>query len=410
MADPKLRFKGFLDSWKSSMFGDLSSKVHDKNYNLVYKTTFTNSAEFGIIDQLDFFDHNISKNNNISNYTIVKDDYFVYNPRISVTAPVGPINRNKLGYTGVMSPLYYVFNVSGIDKTFLEYYFKTTVWHKYLKDNGNSGARHDRLSITDDLFSQMPILHPSLTKEQLKIADFFQNLDNQIKIQFKTLDRLKRIKLSLMVAMFPQNEEPTPRVRFKGFDEPWRPCKLNSFAKRITRKNTNLESTRPLTISAEHGLIDQTDFFNSVIASDNLTGYYLLKKGEFAYNKSYSNRYPFGAVKRLDNYEIGVISNLYIVFEIKGDVSSDFISQYFETNIWHREVAIRAAEGARNHGLLNIGAEDFFDINIQLPHSLAEQQKIAEFFRNLDRQIECQTQILERLKRVKAACLDQMFV
>ena len=171
-----------------------------------------------------------------------------------------------------------------------------------------------------------------------------------------------------------------------------------------------MESTLPLTISAAEGLIEQTSFFNNVVASSNVSGYYLVKNGEFAYNKSYSSGYPFGAVKRLDRYEKGVLSTLYIVFSIDEKVSSDYIVQFFETSLWHQEVAKRAAEGARNHGLLNIGADDFLDIDINLPKRKDEQQQIASFFTYLDKQISLQEQRLEKLKQIKAACLDKMFV
>lgn len=199
---PRMRFKGFDGPWTASKLGELSEKVLDKNSQLDFQTTFTNSAELGIIDQLDFFDHSISRNANIGHYTIVREDDFVYNPRISVTAPVGPINRNKLGYAGVVSPLYYVFRVYDINKDFLEFYFKTSLWHKYLKDNGNAGARHDRISITDDLFRQMPIFHPQSLAEQQKIAEFFQNLERQIECQTQILERLKRVKASCLDQMF----------------------------------------------------------------------------------------------------------------------------------------------------------------------------------------------------------------
>ena len=185
---------------------------------------------------------------------------------------------------------------------------------------------------------------------------------------------------------------------------------MSSIAKRITRKNSQLESTLPLTISAAEGLIEQTAFFNNVVASSNVSGYYLLKKGEFAYNKSYSNGYPFGAVKRLDKYEMGVLSTLYIVFSVDESVSSDYIVHFFDTSLWHKEVAMRAAEGARNHGLLNIGAEDFLDIDIFLPKDISEQQQIASFFTSLDKQISLQEARLEKLKQIKSACLDKMFV
>lgn len=199
---PRVRFKGFKGEWGSIPLSYFSKKVTRKNNNLEYKITLTNSAEFGVINQLDFFDHDISNGDNIRGYYVVENDDFVYNPRISATAPVGPINRNMLGYSGVMSPLYYVFKVNGIDKDYLNYFFKTKLWHKFMKDNGNSGARFDRLSITDDVFVQMPIFCPKDIAEQKRIASFFRSLDSQISLQEQRLEKLKQIKSACLDKMF----------------------------------------------------------------------------------------------------------------------------------------------------------------------------------------------------------------
>lgn len=199
---PRVRFKGFEGDWAVSNLGSISQKVLTKNKNLAYRITLTNSAEYGIINQLDFFDHDISNASNISSYYVVENDDFVYNPRISATAPVGPINRNELGYAGVMSPLYFVFKVTGIDKDYLSWFFKTTLWHKFMKDNGNTGARFDRLSIKDDVFLQMPIVHPVDETEQRCVARFFQNLNQQISTQEQRLEKLKQIKSACLNKMF----------------------------------------------------------------------------------------------------------------------------------------------------------------------------------------------------------------
>lgn len=199
---PLVRFKGFYEEWQKTPLREISHKVTKRNKDLLYKTTFTNSAQLGIVDQLDFFDHEISKSERINNYYVVENDDFVYNPRISAYAPVGPINRNQLGYTGVMSPLYYVFRVFGIDKDFLSCFFKTTIWHKFMRDNGNTGARFDRLSIADDVFVKMPILHPKDLAEQHLIASFFRNLDTQISLQQQRLEKLKQIKAACLDKMF----------------------------------------------------------------------------------------------------------------------------------------------------------------------------------------------------------------
>ena len=169
----------------------------------------------------------------------------------------------------------------------------------------------------------------------------------------------------------------------------WEQRKLGEVAERVTRKNKNLESELPLTISAQHGLINQETFFNKKVASKDVSGYYLLKKGEFAYNKSYSSDYPWGAVKRLDNYEMGVLSTLYIVFR-PNSIDSDFLAVYYDSPKWHKEVSMRAAEGARNHGLLNISPQDFFDTELIFPVNHPEQAAIGSFFQELDQFITLQ--------------------
>ena len=406
---PRLRFKGFEGDWVITKLSQISRKVTTKNTDLKYRATLTNSAERGIVNQRDYFDHDVSNGDNIQGYYVVENDDFVYNPRISTIAPVGPINRNQLGYTGVMSPLYYVFRVDGIDKDYLSYYFKTTLWHKFMYENGNSGARFDRFSISYDVFEQMPIIHPKNIDEQRKIASFLQRLDEQVKHYQEQFDQLKQLKSACLETMFPQKDTAVPSLRFKEFDGAWGEDKLSTYATRITRKNDKMESDLPLTISSSEGLIAQTAFFNNVVASSNMSGYYLLKKGEFAYNKSYSNGYPFGAVKKLEKYEQGALSPLYIVFSLSESVDHDYIVYFFETDLWHKEVAKRAAEGARNHGLLNIGAEDFLDINITFPVDKKEQEQIASFFRKLDAQIISQQQQLERLKQMKQSCLGLLF-
>ena len=161
---------------------------------------------------------------------------------------------------------------------------------------------------------------------------------------------------------------------------------MGELVDRVVRKNTNNESTLPLTISAQYGLVDQITYFNNRVASRDVSNYYLVLNGEFAYNKSTSDGYPFGAVKRLDLYEKGVLSTLYIVFAPKKEqqIDSDYLTVFFDTDRWHKGVAERAAEGARNHGLLNISAEDFFDIDLSVPKDIVEQKLIGAFIRQLD--------------------------
>lgn len=198
---PKIRFKGFEGEWKTCPLYHFAKKRIEKNTKMLYNITLTNSAEFGIIDQRNFFDHEISNSENINGYYVVRDHDFVYNPRISSSAPVGPINQNKLGYTGVMSPLYLVFEINGINRDFLEIFFHTTLWHKYMFDNGNTGARFDRLAISDEDFMKMPILDIDI-EEQQAIANYFTSLDRQISLQSQRLEKLKQIKSACLDKMF----------------------------------------------------------------------------------------------------------------------------------------------------------------------------------------------------------------
>ena len=199
--------------------------------------------------------------------------------------------------------------------------------------------------------------------------------------------------------------EKRPKLRFPGFDEPWRAEKLSDFADRITRKNNKSETDLPLTISSKDGLVDQVSYFNKTVASKDMSGYYLLKNGEFAYNKSYSVGYDFGSIKRLDRYPMGALSTLYICFTLKRH-ESDFIKAYFDSLKWYREIYMISAEGARNHGLLNVPTEEFFDTKHYLPENTDEQRKIADFLIALERRIETQQSLVDNLKKYKRGAID----
>ena len=201
--------------------------------------------------------------------------------------------------------------------------------------------------------------------------------------------------------------EKRPKLRFPGFDEPWKAEKLSDFVVRVTRKNTNNETSLPLTISSKDGLVDQISYFNKTVASKDMSGYYLLKNGEYAYNKSYSVGYDFGSVKRLDRYDMGALSTLYICFALKKH-DSDFIKAYFDSLKWYREIYMISAEGARNHGLLNVPTDEFFDTKHYIPQDLAEQRKIADFMIALERRIEAQQSLVDSLKKYKRGAVTHI--
>ena len=202
--------------------------------------------------------------------------------------------------------------------------------------------------------------------------------------------------------------EKRPKLRFPGFDEPWRVERLSDFADRVTRKNSKNETDLPLTISSKDGLVDQVSYFNKTVASKDMSGYYLLKNGEFAYNKSYSVGYDFGSIKRLDRYPMGALSTLYICFALKKH-DSDFIKAYFDSLKWYREIYMISAEGARNHGLLNVPTDEFFDTKHYLPENTEEQRKIADFLITLERRIDAQQSLVDNLKKYKRGVMRAIF-
>ena len=228
-----------------------------------------------------------------------------------------------------------------------------------------------------------------------KTKNFSQNVSSSYYLRGKCSDECKKDSLNV------------PKLRFKGYNDEWKHYRLKDIATRVTRKNSKLESERPLTISAIYGLIDQKDYFNRQIASKDISGYYLLKNGEFAYNKSYSNGYPYGSIKRLNKYDKGALSTLYICFSCK-NINSDFLEKYFDSDKWYKEIYMIAVEGARNHGLLNISVDDFFSSIHKFP-SLPEQEKIASFLTLIDKKIEKQKELIELLKKYKRGLLSQIF-
>ncbi len=237
--------------------------------------------------------------------------------------------------------------------------------------------------------------------EQRKIANLLSLIDERIATQNKIIEDLKKLKSAIMAIIFGTSNVTRNQ---------WREVKLGSICERLSRRNSNNESNLILTIAAQHGLVSQTDFFNKSVASTDLSNYFLLKKGDFAYNKSYSGEYSWGAVKRLDLYPQGVLSPLYICFRpIEGIVDSDFFSYLFESKCWYREVSEICVEGARNHGLLNVSVVDFFNMKVHLPN-LSEQKRIAEMMCAFSDKIEFSCRLITLFNAQKTYLLSKMFI
>lgn len=397
MKEPKIRFKGFSGEWKDLPFSEIAERTSSTG-----KTGSLPGIEFeDIVSGEGCLNKDVYQKNCRKYGKIFREGDILF-------GKLRPYLKNILlaEFRGIAIGDFWILRPCDNDSKFIYNLVNSEAFMRVA--NVSSGSKMPRADW--NLVSSTMFLLPQDKVEQELIGKYFTSLDAQISASTSRLASLKQVKAACLQAMFPQEGETMPKVRFKGFEGEWKKVKLNTFAKRIMRKNSNLESTLALTIASAYGLVSQAEYFNNLVVGSNIQNYYLLKKGEFAYNKSYSNGYPFGSVKRLDRYEQGILSTLYIVFSIDNSVSSDYITHFFDTTLWHKEIAERAEEGARNHGLLNIATRDFFDIYIWMPDSVKEQQSIASFFTSLDRQIALHTQRLEKLKQIKAACLDKMFV
>ena len=400
MNEPKIRFKGFNGEWKKSPLKKFFSKVTERNSNLSYTAVLTNSAEYGIIDQRDYFDFDVANSSSIGGYYVVRPNDFVYNPRVSVTAPVGPINRNMLGYPGVMSPLYLVFKIEGINKDFLCHYYKTNKWHRFMRLSGNCGARFDRLSVSDDQFVKMPIICPADTNEQEIISKYLYNIDSLIAACGARIGALRQVKEASLQAMFPQEGETAPKVRFKGFTGEWRKVKLGEIFTERAESDVNGEM---LSVTMHDGIIKASENGRFDNSNSDKSNYKLVLKDDIAYN---SMRMWQGA-SGWSPYR-GIVSPAYTVVTPNEGVDSKFFAFYFKTNEVIEKFRLHSQGLTKDTWNLKYPA--FSKISILYPKNESEQQKIAAYFTALDRKITLQTQRLEKLKQIKAACLDKMFV
>ena len=390
---PELRFKGFTDDWEERKIKDIFKITRGQ----VLAATEI-SEEKSDISPFPVYSSQ-TKNNGLMGY---------YKDYLFDTAITWTTDGANAGTVSYRSGRFYSTNVNGVlisDKGYtnkaISEILNLEAW-KWVSHVGNP-------KLMNNVMGDISIMIPSSFEEQDRLSDFLNQLDNTIALHQRKLDLLKEQKKGFLQKMFPKNGEKVPELRFAGFADDWEERKLSSIAERVTRKNKNNESTLPLTISAQDGLVDQNDYFNKQVASRDVTGYFLVKNGEFAYNKSYSNGYPWGAIKRLDKYEMGVLSTLYIVFKPTA-INSQFLVSYYETTRWYREVSKNAAEGARNHGLLNISPNDFFNTLLTIPKSAEEQQQIGSFFKQLDNTIALHQRKLDLLKEQKKGFLQKMFV
>lgn len=405
MENPKIRFKGFTKDWEQRKFSELYARSSEKNDGSIGMDKNITVATMQFKN-----DVKVSTTEYLKTYYTFKLGDIAFEGHQSKEFRYGRFVENDIG-NGIVSHIFAVFRpIQEYDLYFWKYAINNeTLMQRILaRSTKASTMMHDL--VTNDFLNET-FLVPSV-KEQKQIGAFLNKLDNLITLHQRKCEQTKKLKKYMLQKMFPQNGAKVPEIRFDGFTYDWEQRKLGDLVDRVTRKNQDLVSELPLTISAQYGLIDQNEFFDKRVASKDVSGYYLIENGEFAYNKSTSTDAPWGAIKRLDRYENGVLSTLYIVFGIKENnpVDSDFLVSYYSTNLWHKGIHEIAAEGARNHGLLNIAPADFFETRLMIPQDIEEQKKIGKYFIELEALITLHQRKCDELKKMKKYMLQNMFI
>ncbi|WP_269325202.1 restriction endonuclease subunit S [Lactobacillus delbrueckii] len=397
-------------AWEQCKLSDISEKSYEKNTDNKYSTVLTNSAEYGIVKQRDFFDKDIANSSNISGYYVVRKNYFVYNPRISNQAKFGPINRNKLDESGIMSPLYLVFTVHDIDESFLETLFQTTTWHRFMYQNGDTGARADRFAIKDSTFMSMPIKVPSL-EEQHKLALAFQKLDQTITLHEEKKRQLERLKSALLQKMFAYKSG-YPAIRFEGFSDEWEERKLSDISD--VTKLAGFEFTKYVRYQ-ETG---------KIIALRGLN----VKNGKLVLDDvKYIDDSDFSKLNRSKLYKndilltyVGTVGELAIVPEddkyflapnvarirLQDHVNSIFICQMMNNSIFYNHIILPLIATSSQPAL---SMENVRKFQLLMP-DYQEQQKIGSFFKQIDDTIALHQQKINNINSVKKSLLQKMFI
>ncbi|WP_026947069.1 restriction endonuclease subunit S [Algoriphagus marincola] len=400
--EPELRFPEFKNkgSWEIKRLIEIASSVTDKNRKNVHSRVLTNSAEYGVVDQQDFFDKQIANSANLNGYYIVKKGDFVYNPRVSKHAPVGPISKNKIG-DGLMSPLYSIFRFSSSETEFFEFFFKTTIWHKYLLDKAKQGARHDRMGISSSDLKNLPLPYPS-PAEQQKIADCLSSLDELIKAETERLEALQAHKKGLMQQLFPAEGETVPKLRFPEFQDSgeWVEKKLgdpevSSFVNQKVKvdelEDDSYVSTENL-LSDFGGKVKISKLPNSGSFNCFLPGDILL-----------SNIRPYLKKVWLSNQK-GAASNDIIIIRNNRNLDSLFFSFLLKSDRFINHI-MKSAEGVK----MPRGNKDSIkEFKIVVPKR-DEQLKIAELLTAIDIEISSQSEKIQTLKSHKKGLLQQLF-
>lgn len=401
---PELRFPEFINDgeWQylngDELFEPISNRDHNSDLPIL-----AISQEHGAIPR-EMIDYTvIASKESINSYKVVEKGDFI----ISLRSFQGGIEYSN--YKGICSPAYIILRKKQkLDDIFFKFYFKTDLYIRQL--NKNLEGIRDGKMVSYKQFSEILLPYPSIN-EQKKIASHLTSIEELIGSHKQKLDTLKNHKSGLMQNLFPQKGKTLPNYRFPKFQNTndWQEINFDKVFKRVTRKNKE-NNQNILTISALKGLVNQEEYFNKKIASRDVTNYYLICKGEFAYNKSYSKDYPVGAIKKLDKYDFGVVSTLYICFKCQQGYSNDYFEQFFESGVFNEQLDKIAQEGARDHGLLNVSVTDFFDtLVVKVPPTKNEEQKITSCLQALNNLINAQEEKISQLELHKKGIIQALF-
>jgi type I restriction enzyme S subunit len=398
---PKLRFPEFRDmaEWEEVPLERVAERLTTKNLDGSVARVLTNSAEHGVLDQRDYFEKDIANAGNIDGYYIVDLGDFVYNPRISTLAPVGPISRNNIG-KGVMSPLYTVFRFTDENTDFYQCYFKSASWHSYLRRVSSMGARHDRMSITTGDFMVMPVPIPPV-KEQQKIADCLDSLDGLIAAAGRKLEALKAHKKGLMQQIFPQPGQTQPRLRFPEFrDKPgWEEFKLG---KLVDTSNGKSPSQYLLSSDGMYPFVKVEDLNNCTKYQVNSRAYCddpggVVPKGSILFPKR-------GAAIELNKIRITAVEILIdtnlMAITPSDSATTEFLFYYLDH--------VGLSQIADTSTIPQINNKHIIPFIISAPLR-SEQQLIADCLTTLDDLIAAQAAKIDALKQHKRGLMQQLF-
>ena len=406
---PNLRFKEFQGEWEESTIGEEFDLYSGNTPSRLNKEHFKGAINW--ISSGELKEHYIAD---------TKEKISDEAAKTLKMLPIGTfvIAIYGLEADGVRGTCSITKSESTISQACMAFTSKGKIQNEFLyswyKKHGNvigiryaQGTKQQNLSY--DIIEKFKIAYPTF-QEQEKLYKFIALLDERIATQNKIIEDLKKLKCAIIDEVFCSPKQREPNRRFERCTEPLSTYKMKNFCFRITDKNKENKCSLVLTIAAQYGLVDQESFFNKSVASENLTGYYILNKGDFAYNRSYSSGYAWGAVKRLDNYSEGVLSTLYICFRAdESIVNSDYLSYYFESSKWHKEVSDISGEGARNHGLLNISVSDYFNTEHRFA-TMSEQKRIASMLNAIVIKEQNAIELGKLYSKQKQYLLRQMFI